>query len=148
MLKSFNKFLSIIEGNQDINWAVFGSFRLKLEGIKIMPSDIDILTTKQGAYQIAKLFHKYLISPPKFSKQENIKSIFFQLKINDIIYDIVGDLQNKIRTEWKSIPSLSYKKLLNKIPVIDLNHDLEVSIQLNDLKKVNLIKKILIRNNT
>jgi hypothetical protein len=140
LLQSFKIFQNKIGTNKQINWVVFGSFRLLIEGIKITPSDIDILTTKKGAYQIAYIFKNNLVTLPKYSEIENIRSLYFQITLDDITYDIVGDLQNKIGNKWVNIPSISHKVYLNQIPVLDLTHEYETSIHLNDLNKAKLIR--------
>jgi hypothetical protein len=67
LLKVVEKIGKLLEGKK-IKWAIVGSTSLALKGIEIEPKDIDILTTKEGAYKISSLLKEYEAKPVKFGR--------------------------------------------------------------------------------
>jgi len=47
---------------QEVKWVLTGSTNLALQGLKIKPKDIDILTDKEDAFKINKLLKEYVAS--------------------------------------------------------------------------------------
>lgn len=44
----------------DINWAITGSTAFAIQGVPLIPNDIDIQTDKKGAYQIEKCLERFI----------------------------------------------------------------------------------------
>ncbi|MFX1469419.1 MAG: nucleotidyltransferase domain-containing protein [Promethearchaeota archaeon] len=151
LLDSLKFIISKLE-QTDINWCLVGSLSLYLQGVKIKPNDIDILTDKEGAYKLNKIFDEHEIQKVQFNKSNLFYSHYGKLNINGVIVEIMGDLRIFIDGEWtKNIRSrLNSKKIIFykglKIPVSPLQDQLKSYIGLNrtkDLKKVKMIKKTL-----
>ena len=77
--------------NTDINWAIFGSTNLLMQGLEVEPNDIDILTDEVGAYKIENIFEENITRPVKFSSDGKVQSHYGDLKISGVLVQIVGD---------------------------------------------------------
>lgn len=140
-------FIDKIE-NEKVNWALTGSYRLFLEDERmIQPKDIDILTDKEGAKSIQKLFAEYIAKPFGYSASGCIKSYFGQLKIGDIDFDIMSEVFNEVNGEWIGIPNLESVEYTirygKRIPILPLETEKKVSEILNHKEKLNVINKII-----
>jgi len=144
--ESFYFFLNKIK-DKEINWAVFGSFRLFLEGFSILPSDIDIITDEKGILLIENLFKDYIIKKSSYSQENNLRSFFGQIKIQNVIFDIVGNPENKVKGQWYQFPSITHKTYIKydsfgKIPVLELEHEYLTSLLIKDLNKLKFLNSL------
>ena len=90
----------------DFDWAITGSTSLILQGMDIAPNDIDIITNKDGAYKINSLLKAYETSPVSFSDTNKIRSHFGVFEIDGVKVEVMGDIQIKRGTLWKTIAHL------------------------------------------
>ena len=148
---TFEFFLEKIE-NKKINWALTGSYRLFLENNQFFNnSDIDILTDKLGAILIKTLFADRVISEFRYLETNGLRSYFGQLQINDITFDVMCDVQNRINGRWCNIPNLNhieyFKMESYEFPVLPLTVEYNISKSLNQgLKKLRINEIISIKN--
>jgi hypothetical protein len=136
-----------------IKWVLVGSTSLALQGVKVTPKDIDILTDKKGAFKIEKLFKKYKVGviPVKLSHSKLFKSHFGKFKLDDVKFEVMGDLKEKRGDKWVSFSArLESPKIIKiggmKIPVSPLKEELKFYQKLNrkkDLIRVQKIKEAL-----
>lgn len=145
--EAFNFFLEGIK-KANINWALTGSYRLYLESNQYFnASDIDILTDKKGAELISSIFNNWIIKEFIYSETNGIYSFFGQLKINNVVFDVMSDVQNRIDGKWYEIPNLNYIDYLKidkfEIPVLPLLVEYELSNRLGQNVKNLQIEKIL-----
>jgi hypothetical protein len=101
--KPFIKVLKIIFKKlrgKKVNWVLIGSSSLALEGMKIKPKDIDILTTKKGAFEFNKVFKKWEIESVKFKESKFFRSYFGEFKIEGVRVEVMGKLERKIEGKW------------------------------------------------
>jgi len=131
-----------------ISWAITGSVGHLISGIKIEPKDIDIITDIDGAYKIEKIFGDFIIKNVQYSVQDNMKSYFGIIKINDIIIEIMGNIQNNVNGKW--VPHTNWKKNVKyatidniEIPVLSLNYEYKIYKMLNKVNRVQLIENKL-----
>ncbi|MDI6655315.1 MAG: DUF6036 family nucleotidyltransferase, partial [Candidatus Hydrothermarchaeota archaeon] len=82
--------------DQKIKWVLVGSASLALQRVKIKPKDIDILTNREGAYEINKLLKEYEIKPIKFGKSSVFQSYLGEFRVNNIKVEVMGNLKEKI----------------------------------------------------
>jgi len=134
---------------ENIKWVIGGSTSLFLHRIDLKDvADIDIMTTKNDAFKIMKLFKDFEIKPIKFSKIDKIKSYWGQLKIKNIKIDIMGDFCERIGNRWinisrKRLKSPEYIKVGKfRFPVTSLQQHLESYKSLRREKDTEKIKKI------
>ena len=113
------KVLGIISNklrHKNIKWRIGGSTNLALQGIKIKAPDIDIITDKQGAYEINKILKEYEIIPVKFSRTEKYASHFGKFRINRTNIEVIGNLNYFVNGKWLKAQSM----VLNKTPLLKL----------------------------
>ncbi len=132
-----------------IRWVLVGSASLALQGVKIKPKDIDILTDKKGAFKIGKLFEEYRVRiiPVKLSHSKLFKSYFGKFKFKDVKFEVMGDLKERIGNKWVSCSArLKSPKIVKfngmKVPVSSLPEQLRSYSKLGRKKDVIRVKKI------
>jgi predicted nucleotidyltransferase len=149
-LKEIIKVLKIILRklrNKKIKWVLVGSTSLALQGVKISPKDIDILTDKEGAFKMNEIFKNYQVKPVKFSQGKFFSSYFGRFKIEGVRVEIMGNLKARIGQKWvlltKRLYSHTFVKLgKEKIPVPFLEDQLEVYKKVKRKKNIERVKKI------
>jgi len=128
-----------------INWAVTGSFSFALQGIDIVPNDIDLQTDKIGAYSIENLFRDYVTKKVKFSSTEKIRSHFGKLSIDGIKVEIMGDIQKRLEDgSWEDpVDLLRYKKIIEslgmKVPVLSIEYEYKAYFKLGRVDKADIL---------
>jgi hypothetical protein len=70
--------------SKNIIWAITGSLSMSLQGVPVIPNDIDIQTDEKGAYEIQELFKDYITKPVTFCGDTSIKSHFGSITIFDV----------------------------------------------------------------
>lgn len=138
-----------LEG-KEINWALVGSTSLALQGVDVEAHDIDILTTKTGAREIAKLFKEYETEPLRYLESEHIKSYRGIFTIAGVSVDVVGDMQHKTSDgNWMAGNRLT--KLISikvrdfVIPAFDLKKEYHAYLSMGRVEKAKKIKEALDR---
>jgi len=123
--------------DEKINWVLIGSTNLALQGIKIKPKDIDILTDKKGAFEINKLLKEYEVKPVRFSNSKLFGPQYFgEFKIRGIKVEVMGKLKKKkLVTKIVKIDGMS-------LPVVSLEEEFKAYEALGREKDFNKIKKI------
>lgn len=132
--QKFIKALNIINQkllNKDINWIVIGSASLAMQSVDIEPRDIDILTDKDGAFEIAELLKEYETGPMRYKESELFRSYFGEFEIDGITFEVMGDLEVKFGDKWTDLsPQLDSVLLADagntKLPVASLHDSLEM----------------------
>jgi len=109
---------------QNIKWVLVGSSSLALQGVKVNPGDIDIMTDKEGAEKINELLKEYLVRPITFGKTDRFESYYGEFNIKAIKVEVMGDFKEKIKNRWIS---LEYRLKENK--VIDV-HGMNIPVSL------------------
>lgn len=128
-----------------INWAVTGSFSFALQGIDLVPDDIDIQTDEKGVYSIENLFREYVTRKVKFSSTEKIRSHFGQLVLDEIKVEIMGNIQKRIEDgSWEDpVDLLRYKKFIDsmgmKIPVLSIEYEYQAYLRLGRIDKADIL---------
>jgi predicted nucleotidyltransferase len=87
-------------GHHEIIWIIIGSSSLWLQEVDIVPEDIDILATKEGAFKIGKLLQDFEKRPIDYSRSGRYESYIGQYEINGVLVEIMGDLRILIDNTW------------------------------------------------
>lgn len=132
--------------NVGVNWVLTGSSNLALQGMDVRPHDIDILTDRKGAYQIEKLFSKFVSRKVVFSSARRIRSHYGALLIDGVKVEIMGDVE--VRGEdgvWDKPPDLNVIKQIVeveelKIPAQLADREARVYERMGRKKKAELIR--------
>ncbi len=120
----------------EIEWVLVGSTNLALQGIDIQAKDIDIVTTKDGADKIAKIFKKNLTKEMEYSESERFKSYFGKLEIKGIKFEIMAELSYKSeKDDWIQSESLAKKEYFDfkkfKVPVNPISLEKAFYLKIN-----------------
>jgi hypothetical protein len=137
--------------DKKIKWVLAGSSSLALQGVKIRPKDIDILTDKRGALLMNKLLKEYEVKPVKFQRSEFFESYFGEFKIDGVKVEVMGNLKEKRGKKWisfsKRLKSPNFVKIgeikLLVSPLIDQLRSYEKSGRKKDLIKAKKIREAL-----
>lgn len=84
----------IVDRLKNINWILIGSTNLAVQGVNIKANDIDILTTKEGAYKIEEALHEFCIEPVHYKESTKFNSHYGLFIINGIEIEVMGDIEN------------------------------------------------------
>ena len=142
--------------NKNIDWVIVGTASLALQGMDLRPADIDIFTTKNGAFEIFDALKEYGVQEIGHSvgPAGTLYSWFGKLKINDLIVEINGDPESRSRDGgWIKSKALSRKGYIrinnHEIPILPIKAELEEVEnpeklkREKDLRKIQLIKEYL-----
>lgn len=112
---------------QDIKseWYIIGSSAMILSGIGINEtSDIDILTTVEGADELQQALREYMETTPKTKEDDLFHSNFarFNLPLMDI--EVMGGLQVKKNDMWQNVHidgfcEISIENMIIRIPTLN-----------------------------
>lgn len=149
----FVKVIKMIHGKltgSDIVWALTGSTSFAIQGIDVVPKDIDIQTDKEGAYRIEELFSEYVVERVKFKESELIRSHFGKLVIDGIDVEIMGDIQKKVDGNWEPPVNLPQYILFVdfqglKLPVLSLEYEAEAYRKLQRYDKARMLNEFISR---
>lgn len=132
--------------NRNIQWALTGSTNFALQGLPIIPNDIDIQTDKDGAYEIENIFKAYSNKSVEYSSNGLIRSHFGSLIIEEISVEIMGDLEKLVEGKWEKPPDLN--KIIEilciediNLPVLALAYEAEAYMKLGRTSKANILYK-------
>lgn len=136
---------------QNIKWVLLGSMSLVLQGVKVTPNDIDILTDKSGAYKINEVFKDCEVKPVKYSSTGFQRSYLGEFRINNVKVEVMGDYEEKVKGKWQGFDSrltspvmIQFKGM--ELPVSELSEQLksyEQSGREKDSGKIEQIRKAL-----
>lgn len=131
--QNFLNAVKIVSGEfrkNGINWVLVGSSSLALQGVDIVPNDIDVLTSKEDALKCNSILKEFLVKPVEWSKTERYDSYFGEFRIEGVKVEIMGGLKVKKGDDWIDLIHRLEKprQILNgkmQIPVSPLEDQLE-----------------------
>ena len=147
-LKVLRKLYVLLEDCQ-ITWVVTGSWGMALQGMDIDVHDIDLQTDRNGAYEIERLFSKYVVKPVTFSTSERVRSHFGALKIDSVKVEIIGDIEKRLDDQkWERTINLeNYRQWIDirgmRIPVLALEYEYQAYLKLGRFEKAEMLRKWL-----
>ena len=129
-----------------ILWILSWSTALVIQGVNVIPHDIDILTDKNWSKYLDQLLTNYCIEPSKFSQTEKYKSYFWVYNIQWIKVEIMGEMQYLQQdTTWSCAnhihPHVNYMFQGKSYPVLSLEQELKEYRAMGRIETVNQIKK-------
>lgn len=129
-------------------WGVTGSTSFALQGMNVVPHDIDIQTDEATAYLLGDLLTEYVVRPVTFTGNETIRSHFGQFLVDTMEVEIMGDIQKKTGGKWEEIVPLTslldYVSLNDRrIPVLRLSYEAEAYRKLGRLPRAEEIEAFL-----
>ena len=134
---------------KDIEWAVYGSLNLRLQGLDVKFSDIDIIVSIEDIYKVEKRLRDLLKT--KTSKSTSLLGLCYKAKFEVEGYEIevlADDLENSRNSfsNWDSaeIVDLSYRGL--EFKGFSLRKEYENYKLLNrerDSEKIEMLRKVI-----
>lgn len=122
-------------------WALTGSANLFLQSVRIVPRDIDLISTTKGAYAIQDVLRDFVVSPIQFRVTGNLRSRFGQFVIVGQRIEVFSDIQNKIDGQWvdhrdwqSNVGKIRYR--IVSIPALSLDYERSVYKKLMIADKV------------
>jgi hypothetical protein len=131
--------------DSNVQWALVGSLGLAVRGISTEPHDIDIITDKAGAYEMERLFFRYVKRRVALRTSERIRSHFGILEIDGLSVEIMGDFRVKLPDgSWEDPPDIARHRqtvLVDdlQVPVLSLEWEYQASLKLGREEKAELI---------
>jgi len=138
MEKFFGVLRILIEKLKGIDFAVLGSYNLYLQGIKINPKDLDLITDDNGIHKIIDIFGSSIATNEGKYKET-------EFEINDVEIHVVSNINNELRPPFRNNIIWLEKDNL-KIPCMSLESELSFYEKINrekDKGKAELIKQKL-----
>ena len=134
-----------------VNWVVTGSLGFALQGIPVVPDDIDIQTDGPGAYEIERRFPEAVADEVAFSASDRIRSHFGSLEIDGVRVEIMGDIEKRdANGAWGAAVDLqTHRRLADfegmTIPVLSLEYECEAYMKLGRTERAGMLRRWLDR---
>jgi len=128
-----------------IHWVLTGSLSFALQGVPVVPNDIDIQCDEAGAYAIGQLFADFVVREVSYLTSEKIRSHFGVLKMDGINVEIMGDLQKrKANGGWEDSLELDmYRHFIEfegmHIPVLTLEYEYQAYMKLGRFERAQIL---------
>lgn len=126
-------------------WAVTGGYNLALRGLKNCTNDIDIITTKNGAYKAQDILKNFIIKNVSYNISSSICSYFGKALFNNYQIEIMGEPKNLIDGDWKLnsewINSIELVEIYGvNIPLTNIEYELSINKLIGNINRVKEIK--------
>lgn len=90
-----------------ILWAVTGSCSLALQGVSVVVNDLDIRTTKAGAYAIEQLWLTEQLHPVTFTTLQQMRAYVGTFTLCGVTIEMVGDPQHRLDGDnWDAVSDI------------------------------------------
>ena len=133
----------------DINWVVTGSVGFALQGVPVVPNDIDLQSDEAGVYEIERRLAEFVVRSVTFSATERIRSHFGALRIGGIKVEIMGDIQKRLEDgRWEEPVDLRrHKRVVEmvgmQLPVLSLAYEYTAYLRLGRKDRAAMLKNWL-----
>lgn len=104
--KIIKTLVEVADKLQDIKseWCIIGASAMILSGIEITEtSDIDILTTNEGADELKQSLRKYMEIVSKTKEDDLFRSNFARFKLPLMDIEVMGGLQVRKNGRWQHV---------------------------------------------
>lgn len=131
----------------DVIWAVTGSLAHRLHGVPVDIHDIDVLTDRHGAYEIASLFKREIARQVQFRQTENVRSHFGELNLHGVAVEIIGDMETRCPDgSWEGPADIvAHVQLVNfegmAVPLMSLEYECEAYERLGRTDRAVLLRE-------
>jgi len=132
----------------NIEWMVFGSANLALQGVNVEVHDIDLATDKESLEKAAELLKEYMTKPVNYREKGPFKSYNSAFKINGVDIELIYELQHKLRTGgWAETNQMPKKKIFEykglQIPLTPLEIEHQAYELMGRVEKARKVKEFL-----
>jgi hypothetical protein len=133
----------------EVNWAVAGRASLALQGINVDTTEINILATKNSAYEIERRLKQYAMKHVQFTEDTKSCSHFGMLLINGMPSEIIGEYRlRSVAGEWDSpMEVLSHRRFIEyegmQIPVTTFDYELKALRAARDEEAADIVGELV-----
>ena len=134
------------DSGKEVCWGMTGSTSFAIQGMDVVPHDIDIQTDEPTAYIIGDLLKEYVVQPVSFSGNDIIRSHFGKFLVDGMDVEVMGDIQKKADDEWEDIILLN--SLLDhvewhgyQVPVLKLSYEAEAYRKLGRIERAESLER-------
>ncbi len=92
MRKAILKIADELNRYKTFNWRIGGTSCLFIQGVDIEPSDIELITSKKGAFKINQIFQDFEEKPVRLEKDKYFSCFLGIFKIDGIKVEVQGEL--------------------------------------------------------
>ena len=93
--------------NLGVPWVIVGSTSQALQGLPLVPHDIDLETTSAAIVQVEKALAEFVVEPVAEKESAQFRSLFGRLQIEGLQVELMADVA--IRADdgsWMPVPTL------------------------------------------
>lgn len=87
----------------NVRWVLAGSLSLALQGVKVEPNDMDLLTDRRGAFRINAILKKYEKKEVTYSETEKVSSFLGIFEIQGVKVEVMGAYRERQGARWVSL---------------------------------------------
>lgn len=133
------------------DWALTGSMSFALQGVAIVPNDIDLQTDAMGAYACAERFAAAIVQPVQFLSAASIRSHFGALLIAGVKVEIMGALQKRLANgEWEEPVRVAEHRVWVRygelrLPALDLAYEARAYRMMGRIARAERLEEFLAR---
>ena len=111
-----------------IPWVLTGSASFALQGVPVIPEDVDLQTSSRGAYRIEERFADVVVDPVVYSSSETIRSHFGTLEVAGVPVEVMGGLQKRVDGGWeRPVDVTAHREFVTvfgmDLPVLSLSYE-------------------------
>ena len=120
-------------------WALTGSANLALQGVNVQPKDVDILSDRDGVYQLENRLSRYMVKRVEFGSIDDIRSHHGMARIGDVDIDLIGDMENQLQPgTWEPHETwqeniVFIRACTYSIPALSLQYEHKIYTKLRNL---------------
>jgi hypothetical protein len=131
---------------EGVNWVLTGSTSFAIQGLPLIPHDIDIQADVDMSYEIEKRLAEFVTQPICFSGNEKIRSQLGRLFIDGIQVEIIGGIEKQLSDgTWETPPDIDANKRYFtledlRIPVLSLRYEEDAYRKMGRIERADQIK--------
>jgi len=129
------------------SWGLIGSMNHYIQGIDIIPKDIDLITTREGVFAISECLKEFEIQKSEFLSQHSIRSYYGVFKVQEIRIEVMGEIEYLLADgHWHTHENWSENIICVTlgditIPCIALHYELAIYSKLGYTQRAALIRE-------
>ena len=131
---------------EGVNWVLTGSTSFALQGISLIPRDIDLQADADVVFEIEKRLAEFVTQPICFSGNEKVRSQLGRLLIDGIQVEIIGGIEKQLSDgAWETPPDIDANKRYFtledlRIPVLSLKDEDDAYRKMGRIERADQIK--------
>ena len=135
-----------------VNWVLTGSTSFALQGISLIPRDIDLQADADVVFEIEKRLAEFVTQPICFSGNEKVRSQLGRLLIDGIQVEIIGGIEKQLSDgAWETPPDIDANKRYFtledlRIPVLSLKDEDDAYRKMGRIERPDQIKDWMEQN--